>query len=101
MCLSFQGFIDIRDRISAPLLRSQVLKLDDIQTDSVLRGRIANITSFGAFIDIGIGIDGLLHRNHLAGVLGSLMVGQILDVKVVSINLKRDRPRISLKLNNQ
>lgn len=95
------GFVDIRDRMSAPLLRTKILTLDDLKCGVSLKGRVVNIASFGAFIDIGVGTDGLLHRQHLVGMIESLMVGETLDVAVVSVDLQRGRPRISLKLSDR
>lgn len=95
------GFIDIRNWMSAPLLRTQVLTLNDIHPGILLKGRITNITSFGVFVDTGIGHDGLIHRRYLDHRMEQLAVGQTVNVVVFSIDHQRGKARISLRLNNE
>jgi uncharacterized protein len=79
-------------RIDAPLpiLRSDVLKAEDLVTGMQLKGTVRNVVDFGAFIDIGIKQDGLLHRTQIpAGTV--LKVGDILDVEILKIENERGR----------
>lgn len=76
-----------------PLLRSDVLKAEDLVTGMQLKGTVRNVVDFGAFIDIGIKQDGLLHRTQIpTGTV--LKVGDILDVEIIKI--ENDRGRIGL-----
>lgn len=85
---------DPRADAPPPLLRQDVLSLDDLQPGQVLHGTVRNIVDFGAFVDIGVKRDGLLHRSHFpAGQ--TLSVGQVLAVRVK--NVDRQRGRISLE----
>jgi transcriptional accessory protein Tex/SPT6 len=75
------------------VLRSDVLSLDDLQTGARLAGTVRNVVDFGAFIDIGVKQDGLLHRTRLPrGVV--LSPGEVIEVEVSSID--KERNRISL-----
>ncbi|XP_055388379.1 S1 RNA-binding domain-containing protein 1-like [Condylostylus longicornis] len=94
------GFVDIRSHMEAPLFRNRVLGLDEIHPGDRLKGRITNITSFGVFVDIGIGREGMIHRKSLQHQLEQLLIGQTVDVKIISIDRDREKPRISLQLNN-
>ncbi len=85
---------DPREDLPKPLLRSDVLSLDDIQPGMRLNGTVRNVVDFGAFIDIGVKQDGLLHVSQLRG--HKLSVGQVLEVEVKGI--ERERGRISLGL---
>ena len=85
---------DPREDLPKPLLRSDVLSLDDIQPGMRLSGTVRNVVDFGAFIDIGVKQDGLLHVSQLRG--HKLSVGQVLEVEVKGI--ERERGRISLGL---
>jgi hypothetical protein len=76
-----------------PILRSDVLSMDDLHAGLRLNGTVRNVVDFGAFIDIGVKQDGLLHRSRLpAGTL--LNVGDVVEVEILSI--EKDRGRISL-----
>jgi uncharacterized protein len=81
---------DPRADLPKPILRSDVLSLDDLQAGMRLRGTVRNVVDFGAFIDIGVKNDGLLHRSQVpAGVM--LSVGDIIDVEIQSIDGERGR----------
>jgi uncharacterized protein len=84
---------DPRMETPAPLLRSDVLILEDLKTGMVLKGTVRNVVDFGAFVDIGVKQDGLLHRSQIpfGTVLG---IGDIIDISI--INIEADRGRISL-----
>jgi uncharacterized protein len=81
---------DPRTDAPPPILRSDVLKAEDLVTGMQLKGTVRNVVDFGAFIDIGVKQDGLLHRTQIpAGTV--LKVGDILEVQVLKIEAERGR----------
>ena len=81
---------DPREDLTAPLLRSDVLTMDDLKVGLVLHGTVRNVVDFGAFIDIGVKRDGLLHRS--ATPRGTeLAVGQVLEVAIKAVDAGRGR----------
>jgi protein Tex len=84
---------DPREDLPKPVLRQDVLGLDDLQPGLVLTGTVRNVVDFGAFIDLGVKQDGLLHRSQMPRGQ-SLAVGQVLEVEVLEIS--KERGRISL-----
>jgi uncharacterized protein len=87
---------DPREDLPAPVLRQDVLRLEDLSVGLKLSGTVRNVVDFGAFVDIGVKQDGLLHRSQQPR--GSrLSVGQVIEVEVLEID--RQRNRISLKLS--
>ncbi len=73
-----------------PILRSDVLKVEDLVTGMQLKGTVRNVVDFGAFVDIGIKQDGLLHRTQIpTGTV--LKVGDIIDVEILKIESERGR----------
>ncbi len=89
---------DIRDDLPKPILRKDVLNMNDLMEGMQLKGTIRNVVDFGAFIDIGIKIDGLLHRSQIKHGT-TLTVGDIIDVRIISID--HDRERIALEMREQ
>jgi protein Tex len=84
---------DPREDLPLPILRSDVLSLDDLKPGLQLKGTVRNVVDFGAFVDIGVKHDGLLHRSRLPrGVL--LSVGDVIDVEIQTV--EPDRGRIGL-----
>ncbi len=84
---------DPRADLPAPLLRKDVLSMDALQSGMILTGTVRNVVDFGAFIDIGVKQDGLLHRSQMPrGTV--LNVGDILEVEIVTV--ERERGRIGL-----
>ena len=81
---------DPRSEAPAPLLRSDALKVEDLVTGMQLQGTVRNVVDFGAFVDIGVKQDGLLHRTHIP-VGTVLKVGDILDVEILKIESERGR----------
>jgi uncharacterized protein len=81
---------DPREDLPAPILRSDVLALDDLQVGMRLSGTVRNVVDFGAFVDIGVKQDGLLHRCQLPRDL-SLSVGDVIAVSILSIEKERGR----------
>ncbi len=84
---------DPREDLPAPLLRSDVLSMAALQTGMTLSGTVRNVVDFGAFVDIGVKHDGLLHRSQISrGQM--LSVGDVVQVEI--LNVEQDRGRISL-----
>ncbi|RIL11011.1 RNA-binding transcriptional accessory protein [bacterium] len=90
---------DPRADLPPPLLRGDVLSVDDLRIGMVLKGTVRNLVDFGAFVDIGVKHDGLLHRSRLprGTVLG---VGDVVDVSVVSIEAERGRIGLGWNLSD-
>ena len=94
--------LDPRDSLPAPILRHDVLKMEDLQPEMVLLGTVRNVVDFGAFVDIGVKQDGLVHISELANYrvrdpLTVVAVGQVVRVRVLSIDVKRGRVQLSMK----
>ncbi len=81
---------DPREELPAPILRSDVLSMDDLQTGMRLNGTVRNVVDFGAFVDIGVKQDGLLHRSQLPRDV-SLSVGDIIEVEILNVEAERGR----------
>lgn len=86
---------DPRQDLEAPILRSDVLAFEDLTVGMVLKGTVRNVVDFGAFVDIGVKQDGLIHRSAMAGSKKHprdlFQVGDIVEVAVESIDEKRHR----------
>ena len=81
---------DPREELPAPILRSDVLKMEDLQTGMKLKGTVRNVVDFGAFVDIGVKQDGLLHRSQVPpGIL--LQVGEVIVVEILKVETERGR----------
>jgi len=81
---------DPRADLSAPILRSDVLTMDDLQPGLRLKGTVRNVVDFGAFVDVGVKHDGLLHRSKIpAGAL--LKVGDVIEVEILRVEPERGR----------
>ncbi|KEO82195.1 Tex family protein [Tumebacillus flagellatus] len=94
---------DPRDELEPPLLRKDVLKMEDLQAGMILKGTVRNVVDFGAFVDIGVKQDGLVHISELAdrfvkNPMDVVQVGDIVDVRVLGVDLKKGR--ISLSRRN-
>ena len=92
---------DPRDQMPKPILRSDVLSMDDLTEGMVLKGTVRNVVDFGAFVDIGVKQDGLVHLSRMAkkfikNPLDVVSVGDVVEVKVISID--KERGRISLSM---
>ncbi|HEX2618909.1 MAG TPA: helix-hairpin-helix domain-containing protein, partial [Phototrophicaceae bacterium] len=86
---------DPREDLPAPILRSDVLSMSDLQPGMILNGTARNVVDFGVFIDIGVKQDGLLHKSQIPRGM-KINVGDVLEVKIISVD--EDRGRISLGL---
>eukprot|EP00092_Neocalanus_flemingeri_P032376 GFUD01035199.1.p1 GENE.GFUD01035199.1~~GFUD01035199.1.p1 ORF type:complete len:863 (-),score=296.98 GFUD01035199.1:64-2652(-) len=85
---------DYRAEFSAPLFKSGLTKIEDVKIGEVLTGRVTNVTHFGAFVDIGLGTNGLVHCSKMRG--NKLELGQRLEVKV--LNIEQAKKRIGLEV---
>ena len=93
---------DPREEMPKPILRSDVLKMEDLAEGMNLTGTVRNVVDFGAFVDIGVKQDGLLHISQIANKfvknpLDLLNVGDIIDVRVIGIDIKKGRISLSMK----
>ncbi len=93
---------DPREDIPAPILRSDVLKMEDLKEGMKLKGTVRNVVDFGAFVDIGVKQDGLLHISQIANKfvknpLDIINVGDIIDVTIIGIDIQRARISLSMK----
>ncbi len=93
---------DIRDELEKPLLRSDILHLEDLKVGMKLQGTVRNVVDFGAFVDIGIKNDGLIHISKMSDKFIKhpseiLSVGDIIDVYVDDINMEKQKVSLSLK----
>lgn len=86
---------DPREDVPPPILRSDVLKMEDLEVGMLLSGTVRNVVDFGAFVDIGVKQDGLLHRSQIPRGT-HLQVGDIVEVTVLSVDLERKRIGLSL-----
>jgi len=89
---------DPREDLPKPLLRTDVLKMEDLQTGQKLEGTVRNVVDFGAFVDIGVKQDGLLHISELGtenrrieNIYDHISVGNIVKVEIKSVDLERGR----------
>ena len=94
--------LDPRDTLPAPILRHDILKIEDLQPGMLLQGTVRNVVDFGAFIDIGVKQDGLVHISEMADryvkdPLSVVAVGQVVQVRVLKIDTQRGRVQLSMK----
>ena len=93
---------DIRDSAPAPILRDDVLSMEDLKPDMVLNGTVRNVIDFGAFVDIGVHQDGLVHVSQISDKFikhpsDALNVGDIVKVRVLSVDVAKKRISLSMK----
>lgn len=94
-------FRDYRERFDGPLLHSDIVKLEDLKVGMSLEGTVRNVTDFGAFVDIGLKNDGLVHisklsKDKLASPYEKVAVGDIVTVSVLEINLETHKVSLSM-----
>ena len=94
---------DPREEMPKPILRTDVLKIEDLTEGMILSGTVRNVIDFGAFIDIGIKHDGLVHisemsESYVKNPSDIVSVGDIVKVKVIGIDLERQKVRLSMKI---
>lgn len=93
---------DIRDEAPKPELRSDLLDIKDLKNDMILTGTVRNVTDFGAFVDLGVHYDGLLHISQISDRFikhpsEKLAVGDIIKVRILEVDLDKKRISLSLK----
>jgi len=93
---------DPRDSMPAPIFRKDILKIEDIKSGMIFKGKVRNIVDFGAFVDIGLKQDGLLHISEMSQMYVSdpfeiVEIGQNIEVKVLDVDQKRGRISLTLK----
>jgi uncharacterized protein len=93
---------DPRDEMPKPILRQDVLKIEDLKKDMVLSGTVRNVVDFGAFVDIGVKEDGLVHISQLSNRFIKhpkevVKVGDIVKVRIVEVDMERGRIALSMK----
>ena len=95
---------DARDEMPKPILRTDVLEMKDLKEGMVLKGTVRNVIDFGAFVDIGVHQDGLVHISQITNKkfikhpLDVIHVGDIVEVKVIGVDLKKNRISLSMIL---
>ena len=95
---------DPREEMPKPILRTDVLEMKDLKEGMILKGTVRNVIDFGAFVDIGVHQDGLVHVSEMSDKkfvkhpLDVVSVGDIVDVKVMSVDLKKQRIQLTMKL---
>ena len=93
---------DPREDMPKPILRSDVLEMKDLTPGMVLKGTVRNVIDFGAFVDIGVHQDGLVHISQICDryikhPLEAVSVGDIVEVKVMSVDLKKQRIQLTMR----
>ena len=86
----------------APVLRSDVLEMEDLEEGMILKGTVRNVIDFGVFVDIGVHQDGLVHISQICDKfikhpLEVLSVGDIINVKVMSVDIEKKRISLTMK----
>ena len=94
---------DPREEMPKPVLRSDVLKFEDLQEGQILTGTVRNVIDFGAFVDIGVKHDGLVHisemsEKYVKNPSEIVSVGDIVKVKVIAIDMERQKVKLSMKI---
>ena len=93
---------DPREDMPRPILRSDVLEMKDLTPGMVLKGTVRNVIDFGAFVDIGVHQDGLVHISQICDrfikhPLEAVSVGDVVDVKVLDVDLEKKRIALTMK----
>ena len=93
---------DPREDMPSPILKSDVLELEDLKPGMILKGTVRNVIDFGAFVDIGVHQDGLVHISQLSNKyikhpLDVVSVGDIVEVQVMSVDVKKQRIQLTMK----
>ena len=93
---------DPRDEMPKPVLRTDVLDMKDLKEGMILKGTVRNVIDFGAFVDIGVHQDGLVHisemsEKYIKHPLEAVSVGDVVDVRVIGVDLKKKRISLSMK----
>ena len=94
---------DPRDEMPKPILRTDVMDMKDLKPGMVLKGTVRNVIDFGAFVDIGVHQDGLVHISQICDryikhPLEAVSVGDIVEVQVMSVDVDRKRIQLTMKI---
>ena len=94
---------DPRNDMPKPILRTDVLEMKDLKEGMILKGTVRNVIDFGAFVDIGVHQDGLVHISQMTDrfikhPMEVVSVGDVVDVKVLGVDLSKKRIQLSMKL---
>ena len=93
---------DPRDEMPRPVLRSDILEMKDLKAGMVLKGTVRNVIDFGAFVDIGVHQDGLVHISQMTDryirhPMDAVSVGDVVDVKILAVDLEKKRISLTMK----
>ena len=93
---------DPREEMPKPILRTDVLEMKDLQPGMVLKGTVRNVIDFGAFVDIGVHQDGLVHISQISDKyikhpMEAVRVGDIVEVKVLSVDIAKKRIALTMR----
>lgn len=94
---------DPRENLPKPILRSDVLKFEDLQEGMILTGTVRNVIDFGVFVDVGVKHDGLVHISEISdkyikNISDIISVGDIVKVKVIGIDKEKQKVKLSMKI---
>ena len=94
---------DPREEMPLPILRTDVLELKDLTEGMILKGTVRNVIDFGAFVDIGVHQDGLVHisqicQRFIKHPLEAVSVGDVVEVKVMSVDVAKKRIQLTMKI---
>ena len=94
---------DPREEMPKPVLRSDVLKFEDLREGQILTGTVRNVIDFGAFVDVGVKHDGLVHISEMSDKFVKnpseiVSVGDVVKVKVIAIDMERQKVKLSMKI---
>ena len=97
---------DPRDEMPKPILRTDVLEMKDLTPGMILKGTVRNVIDFGAFVDIGVHQDGLVHISQITDKyikhpLEAVSVGDIVEVQVLSVDVPKKRISLTMKINQK
>ena len=92
----------MREDMPKPILRSDVLKFEDLRIGQILTGTVRNITDFGAFVDVGVKHDGLVHISQISDKFIKnpsevVAIGDIVKVKVIDIDMDKQKVKLTMK----
>ena len=93
---------DPREELPKPIFKSGVIEMKDLKPGMILMGTVRNVSDFGAFVDIGVHQDGLVHKSQMADrfvkhLLDIVKVGDVVEVRILDVDLKRKRISLSMK----
>ena len=94
---------DPREDMPKPILRTDVMEMKDLKPGMILKGTVRNVIDFGAFVDIGVHQDGLVHISQICDrfikhPLEAVSVGDVVDVQVMSVDLNKKRIALTMKI---